>query len=307
MHTRFPAVVDHLVPGDVLVLNETKVFPARLYGYSADTCGRLEIMLLQETEPGIWETLVRPGRRAREGVAIHFGNGELKAEIGERTEAGGRLLKFLNCNEHDLWEAIFRLGEVPLPPYIKRPVNASDKERYQTVYAHSLGSAAAPTAGLHFTDDLLCRIEAKGVQLVFVILHVGLGTFRPVRAAEVEKHEMHAEFWKLEEQAAQLINQARCEGRRIIAVGTTSVRVLESAAAADGAVQAGEGRTRLFIYPGYRFRTVDGLITNFHLPRSTLLMLVCAFAGREQVLHAYHEAVAGKYRFFSYGDAMFIG
>ncbi|MGB9791217.1 MAG: tRNA preQ1(34) S-adenosylmethionine ribosyltransferase-isomerase QueA [Thermacetogeniaceae bacterium] len=305
-HRFFPAVKDYLRPGDVLVLNKTKVFPARLYGRRGDTGGRVEVVLLREKEPLVWEALVRPGRRAREGVWILFGNGELKAEVLERTDAGGRILRFATIAGENFWELIFRLGEVPLPPYIKRRAGELDKERYQTVYAQAVGSVAAPTAGLHFTEELLAELQLKGVRIAFVLLHVGLGTFRPVRVENVEEHTMHEEFWQVEADAARLINEARSAGGRIVAVGTTSVRVLESAAAEDGTVTPGEGWTRLFIYPGYRFKAVDCLITNFHLPRSTLLMLVCAFAGRELVLRAYNEAVALKYRFFSYGDAMLI-
>lgn len=303
VHTVFSAVPEYLAPGDVLVLNETKVFPARLIGRRADTGGQLEVVLLNEKEPGLWEALVRPGRRARPGLTLIFGDGELQAEVGERTGAGGRMLKFLDTSA--FWEKLFRIGEVPLPPYIKRKPEKIDQTRYQTVYARVPGSVAAPTAGLHFTPELLHKIEQKGVHLARTLLHVGLGTFRPVRVEEVEKHQMHAEYWKLEEGAASLINAARRRGNRVIAVGTTVVRVLETAAEGDY-VKAGEGWTRLFIYPGYRFRITDGLITNFHLPRSTLLMLVCAFAGRTRVLHAYQEAVACRYRFFSYGDAMLI-
>ncbi|MDH7578972.1 MAG: tRNA preQ1(34) S-adenosylmethionine ribosyltransferase-isomerase QueA [Bacillota bacterium] len=303
-HTIFSAIPEYFEPGDVLVLNETKVFPARLIGKRAGTGGRFEVVLLEEKEPGIWEALVRPGRRARPGVRLIFGEGELQAEIGDRTEAGGRVLKF--SPSPDFWEKIFQVGEVPLPPYIKRKPEEIDRTRYQTVYARTLGSVAAPTAGLHFTPELLHEIEQKGVHFAFTLLHVGLGTFRPVKVEEVEEHQMHAEYWRLEETAANLINEALRSGKRVIAVGTTVARVLESAAAAGGCVKPGEGWTRLFIYPGYRFRIIDGLITNFHLPRSTLLMLICAFAGRERVLRAYREAVARRYRFFSYGDAMLI-
>lgn len=305
-HKFFPAVRDYLRPGDVLVLNKTKVFPARLYGKRVDTGGRIEVVLLREKEPLVWEALVRPGRRAREGLMILFGNGELQAEVMERTDSGGRNLRFVTGCDESFWDLIFRLGEVPLPPYIKRRAGGLDRERYQTVYAEKVGSVAAPTAGLHFTEELLSELQQKGVKVAFVLLHVGLGTFRPVRVENVEEHTMHEEFWRVEAEAARIINKARAEGGRIVAVGTTSVRVLESAAAEDGSVMPGDGWTRLFIYPGYRFKAVDCLITNFHLPRSTLLMLVCAFAGRELVLRAYNEAVARRYRFFSYGDAMLI-
>jgi len=305
-HRLFPAVVEYLEPGDVLVLNETKVFPARLRGRRKDTGGKIEILLLEEKEPLVWEALVRPGRRFREGARITFGDGELEAEVGQKTREGARILRFRENNVTDFWEKVFRIGEVPLPPYIKRKVEDLDKERYQTVYARCLGSVAAPTAGLHFSSELLEQIQAKGVRIVFLVLHVGLGTFRPVKVDEVEKHKMHPEFWRVGSQAALVINEARKSGKRIIAVGTTVVRALESAADESGYLKPGEGWTRLFIYPGYRFRIIDGLITNFHLPRSTLLMLVCAFAGKETVLRAYQEAVALRYRFFSYGDAMLI-
>lgn len=305
-HKFFPAVRDYLRPGDVLVLNKTKVFPARLYGRRADTGSRIEVVLLREKEPLVWEALVRPGRRAREGLTFVFGDGELRAEVVERTESGGRILRFSTGSGENFWDLIFRLGEVPLPPYIKRKAGGLDRERYQTVYAQTVGSAAAPTAGLHFTEELLAELQQKGVKIAFVLLHVGLGTFRPVRVENVEEHTMHEEFWRVDAEAARIINKARSQGGRIVAVGTTSVRVLESAAAEDGSVMSGEGWTRLFIYPGYSFKAVDCLITNFHLPRSTLLMLVCAFAGRELVLRAYNEAVARRYRFFSYGDAMLI-
>lgn len=306
-HAFFPSIVEYLREGDVLVLNETKVFPARLYGKRTDTGGKLEVFLLNEKEPNIWEALVRPGRRAREGLFILFGNGELKARIGKNTDTGGRIIEFFTeNNERSVWDAISEIGEIPLPPYIKRPADQSDKERYQTVYARSIGSVAAPTAGLHFTKELLNRIENKGVRLAYVLLHVGIGTFRPVNVENVEEHKMHAEFWMLREPEAALINKTRQKGGRVIAVGTTTVRVLESAADADGKVKAGKGWTSLFIYPGYQFHAVDALITNFHLPRSTLLMLICAFAGKEFVINAYKEAVERKYRFFSYGDAMLI-
>lgn len=304
-HTLFKNIADYLVPGDLLVLNNTRVFPARLHGRRADTGGAVEVMLLEEKEPGLWEALVRPGRKAREGLMLLFGQGELTGEILERTESGGRLIRF-SLKGNGFWREIFRLGEVPLPPYIRRKAGELDKERYQTVYAQTLGSVAAPTAGLHFTAELLRQLEAAGVELVYVLLHVGLGTFRPVREEVIEEHKMHAEFWRVEPEAAARINQAKAAGRRVIAVGTTSVRVLESAAGEDGRIGSGEGWTSLFIYPGYRFRVVDGLFTNFHLPCSTLLMLVSAFAGREKVLNAYQQAVALKYRFFSYGDAMLI-
>ncbi len=306
-HGRFSDLLDYLGPGDLLVLNETRVFPARLYGRRVDTGGRLEVMLLHERQTGIWETLVQPGRRALPGVSIIFGDGSLQAEVVERTSEGGRLLHFTPGDRKHFWEQVYALGEVPLPPYIRRQPEQSDRERYQTVYARVTGSVAAPTAGLHFTPELLEQARERGVRTAFVLLHVGLGTFRPVRVEDVEAHPMHEEYYRLGQSEADLINETRRRGRRIVAVGTTTVRVLESAAVdADGLIAAGEGWTRLFIYPGYRFQAVDGLVTNFHLPRSTLLMLVSAFAGQDRVLQAYQEAVGRRYRFFSYGDAMLI-
>lgn len=305
-HTRFSRIVDLLVPGDLLVLNDTRVFPARLLGTREGTGGMVEILLLEERSPGTWDALVRPGRRARKGETILFGDGSLRCVIEDSTPEGGRVVRFIGITEKEFWKEVIRIGKVPLPPYIKRDEEEIDRERYQTVYARTLGSVAAPTAGLHFTEEILWKLKDKGVQVAFVLLHVGLGTFRPVRVADVERHQMHAEYWKIEPTAADLINRARQEGRRVIAVGTTTVRVLESTAQDDGRILPGEGWTRLFIYPGFTFRVIDGLITNFHLPRSTLLMLVCAFAGRERVLHAYREAVERQYRFFSYGDAMLV-
>lgn len=305
-HANFREIVDYLREGDLLVFNETKVFPARLKGELVKTGKNLEVFLLEEKEHCVWEALVKPGKRAKEGEVVAFGDGLLQAVIGERTEEGGRIINF-NCRDQaEFWNSVFKIGEVPLPPYIKRPVEEMDKERYQTIYARSLGSAAAPTAGLHFTEDVLNKLQAKGIEFAFVLLHVGLGTFRPVRVDRVEDHQMHAEYWKLDAVNALKINRARQEGRRVIAVGTTSVRLLESAAREQAELQEGEGRTRLFIYPGFHFRVVDGIMTNFHLPRSTLLMLVCAFGGYGHVMNAYREAVNLHYRFFSYGDAMLI-
>ena len=304
-HTNFKDILDYLEEGDLLVFNETKVFPARLYGRRAKTGGKIDVLLLEENEPGTWETLVRPGRHARQGEEIVFGEG-LRAVVGERTESGGRVISFLVEDKQEFWDQLFKYGKVPLPPYIKRPAEKMDRKRYQTVYARSLGSAAAPTAGLHFTEEILEQLKDKGVQFAFVVLHVGLGTFRPVHVPRVEDHLMHAEFWRLDTHNAALINDARQNGRRVIAVGTTTVRLLESVVDEDGTVGAGEGWTSIFIYPGFHFRTIDGLITNFHLPCSTLLMLVCAFAGYDKVMPAYREAVKKSYRFFSYGDAMLI-
>jgi S-adenosylmethionine:tRNA ribosyltransferase-isomerase len=305
-HRQFSDLLEYLEPGDLLVLNETRVFPARLYGRRADTGGKLEVVLLHERQPGIWEALVQPGRRALPGVSILFGDGSLRADVGERTAEGGRLLQFTPGDPGRFWEQVHALGETPLPPYIKRRAEQEDVERYQTVYARVAGSVAAPTAGLHFTQALLDQVRERGVQTAFVLLHVGIGTFRPIRVEQVEEHPMHEEFYQLGDAEAALINETRRRGGRIVAVGTTTVRVLESAATDDGSVLAGEGWTRLFIYPGYRFKVIDALVTNFHLPRSTLLMLVSALAGRDLVLNAYREAVAKRYRFFSYGDAMLI-
>jgi S-adenosylmethionine:tRNA ribosyltransferase-isomerase len=322
-HRCFDDLPDYLELGDLLVLNETRVFPARLYGRAypagarsagerppdgsqASVGGKLEVLLLSEQQPGCWRALVQPGRRALPGGTISFGDGALQAEVLERTPEGGRLLRFTPGDPQHFWEQVHALGEVPLPHYIRRRPERSDRERYQTVYARVTGSVAAPTAGLHFTQALLDRIRERGVRTAFVLLHVGLGTFRPVSVEDVEVHQMHEEFYRLGPAEASLINETRSRGGRIIAVGTTTVRALESAAAADGSIAAGEDWTRLFIYPGYRFRIVDGLVTNFHLPRSTLLMLVSAFAGQDQVLEAYRSAVAERYRFFSYGDAMLI-
>lgn len=305
VHTKFKNISDYLQAGDLLVFNETRVFPARLFGKRVRTGGKLEALLLEEKEPGIWEALVRPGRHARQGEEVIFGD-ELRAVVGERTASGGRYIKFLIQDQQEFWEQVYKIGKVPLPPYIKRSAEEMDKERYQTVYARAVGSAAAPTAGLHFTKEVLDQLQEKGVQFAFIVLHVGLGTFRPVHAQKVEEHRMHAEFWRIDQANAALINKAKRDERRIIAVGTTSVRLLESVAAEDGTVRPGEGWTSIFIYPGFHFRVIDGLVTNFHLPCSTLLMLVCAFAGYNNVMSAYREAVEREYRFFSYGDAMLI-
>ncbi len=306
IHTSFSEIGDFLVPGDLLVLNETKVFPARLLGTRERTGGQVELLLLEEKASLVWEALVRPGKKARIGETLIFGNGHLRCVIEGKTPEGGRLVRFTGVSEQEFWDEVFKIGKVPLPPYIKRDEEEIDRERYQTVYARIPGSAAAPTAGLHFTEEILRRLQEKGVRIAFVLLHVGLGTFRPVRVADVEKHQMHAEYWKLAPVAADLINRTKQEGGRVVAVGTTTVRVLESAPFDGCRILPGEGWTRLFIYPGFSFRVIDGLLTNFHLPRSTLLMLVCAFAGRERVLSAYREAVEKRYRFFSYGDVMLI-
>lgn len=301
-HRHFYDILDYLNPGDCLVMNDTRVIPARLYGVKEGTGGKIEFLLLQKLSEGRWEVILKPGRKALPGARFVFGNGELRAEVLAIKDGGVREVRFEY--EGIFEEVLDRLGEVPLPPYITEKL--SDKERYQTVYAKVDGSAAAPTAGLHFTKELLAKAEEKGVKLVYVTLHVGLGTFRPVKVEDITTHQMHSEYYALSPEAAKTLNEVRASGGRIISVGTTSTRVLESAAKEDGSFEAASGQTNIFIYPGYRFRAVDALITNFHLPQSTLLMLVSALAGREFVLSAYEEAVRERYRFFSFGDAMFI-
>ncbi|MBO8126762.1 MAG: tRNA preQ1(34) S-adenosylmethionine ribosyltransferase-isomerase QueA [Firmicutes bacterium] len=301
--TVFREIVWYLEPTDLMVINDTRVRPARLLGRKRGTKGAAEILLLNPKGGDYWEALVRPGKRLKPGAVVEFGpEGELAAEIVDYTPSRGRIIKFHYQGDFDA--LLHSLGEVPLPPYIHEQL--SDAERYQTVYSKEEGSAAAPTAGLHFTPGLLEEIKAKGVQFASVTLHVGLGTFRPVEVEEIEEHRMHSEYYQVSLESAELINRAKAEGRRVIAVGTTSTRVLETIGSEDGQVQAGSGWTDIFIYPGYRFKVVDALITNFHLPKSTLLMLVSAFAGREKILAAYREAVQKKFRFFSFGDAMFI-
>ncbi|MDA8333453.1 MAG: tRNA preQ1(34) S-adenosylmethionine ribosyltransferase-isomerase QueA [Peptococcaceae bacterium] len=300
-HRSFPDLLDYLRPGDALVLNDTRVLPARLSGRRPGG-GRVEVLLLHPAGDGAWEGLVRPGRKVPPGTVLTFGEGVMEARVMEKTASGGRVLAF-SCRG-DFGECLNTLGRTPLPPYIKKPL--TDASRYQTVYAREPGSAAAPTAGLHFTPSLLARIEGRGVAVVKVLLHVGLDTFRPVREEEVEDHLIHTEYYAVDETSSATLRRVAEGGGRIVAVGTTVVRCLESAADDHGEVRAGEGRTGIFIYPGYRFRVVDSLLTNFHLPRSTLLMLVSALAGRERVLAAYREAVAQGYRFFSFGDAMLI-
>lgn len=291
-----------LSPGDLLVLNDTRVMPARLIGEKAGTGGAVEVLLLDAQGPGVWEALVRPGRRLRLGAEVLFGGGLLRARVVDATPSGGRILRF-EWEGSSFEQALHRLGEVPLPPYIKEKLD--DPERYQTVFSREEGSKAAPTAGLHFTPELLARLEEQGVEIAYVTLHVGLGTFRPVKSEYVHQHAMHAEYYRLPEATAEAVQRARARGGRVVAVGTTVVRTLE-AQAAGGQVKAGHGWTRIFIYPGYEFKAVDALLTNFHLPRSTLLMLVCAFAGRQRVLSAYERAKELGYRFFSFGDAMLI-
>ncbi|MBO4289270.1 MAG: tRNA preQ1(34) S-adenosylmethionine ribosyltransferase-isomerase QueA [Lachnospiraceae bacterium] len=301
-HRVFRDIVEELRAGDVLVLNNTKVIPARLYGRKADTGAVIEVLLLNRKQDNTWEVLVRPGKKAKEGAVIEFGDCLLKGEVVGILEEGNRLIRF---SFDGIFEEILdQLGEMPLPPYIKHKLK--DRDRYQTVYAKYDGSAAAPTAGLHFTNELLGEIREKGVQVAEVTLHVGLGTFRPVKVDKVESHHMHTEHYIIDEATAETINSAKREGRRVIAVGTTSLRTLESAAGEDGQLKAGEGDTDIFIYPGYQFKMIDALITNFHLPKSTLVMLVSALAGRENIMKAYNEAISERYRFFSFGDAMFI-
>ena len=301
-HHIFKEVIDFLNPGDCMVINDTKVIPARLFGTKKDTGAHIEVLLLKRHEGDVWETLVRPGKKARPGAVISFGEGLLEAEVLEVVDDGNRMIRFKYDGIFE--EILDQLGEMPLPPYITHKLK--DKNRYQTVYAVHEGSAAAPTAGLHFTPELLAAIEEKGVHIARVTLHVGLGTFRPVKVEDVTQHHMHSEYYQVTKEAADLINRTKDAGGRIIAVGTTSTRTLESVADEDGHVHAGGGWTEIFIYPGYRFNCIDALITNFHLPESTLLMLVSALAGKENIMKAYETAVAGRYRFFSFGDAMMI-
>ena len=301
-HTNFKHVLDFLKPGDCLVINDTKVIPARLYGHKVDTGAVIELLLLKRRENDIWETLVKPGKKARPGAVISFGDGLLTGKILDIVEEGNRLIQF--SYEGIFEEILDQLGEMPLPPYITHKLQ--DKNRYQTVYAKHEGSAAAPTAGLHFTEELLQQVKEMGVNIAHVTLHVGLGTFRPVKVEDVTDHHMHSEFYVVEPDQAELINQTKKNGGRVIAVGTTSCRTLESATDENGILQAKSGWTEIFIYPGYSFKMIDGLITNFHLPESTLLMLVSALAGKEHIMAAYEEAVKERYRFFSFGDAMFI-
>lgn len=301
-HHTFKEITNYLQPGDCLVLNNTKVIPARLLGVKEDTGAAIEVLLLKRRDSDVWETLVKPGKKARPGAKIVFGDGCLRAEVLEVVEEGNRLIRF--DYEGIFEEALDRLGEMPLPPYITHKLQ--DKNRYQTVYAKYEGSAAAPTAGLHFTEELLAQIEKMGVHIAYVTLHVGLGTFRPVKADNILEHHMHSEHYEVTPETAEMINRTKESGGRVICVGTTSCRTVESAADENGRVQPGCGDTEIFIYPGYRFKVLDCLITNFHLPESTLVMLVSALAGRENVLSAYREAVEERYRFFSFGDAMLI-
>ncbi|MBS6161976.1 MAG: tRNA preQ1(34) S-adenosylmethionine ribosyltransferase-isomerase QueA [Firmicutes bacterium] len=301
-HTDFKHIVKYLKPGDCLVINDTRVIPARLYGSKIGTDAGIEILLLKRKENNIWETLVKPGKKAKPGTKISFGDGLLIGEVLDIVEEGNRLIQFTYDGIFE--EILDQLGEMPLPPYITHKLQ--DKERYQTVYAKNEGSAAAPTAGLHFTKELLQQIQDMGVNIAHVTLHVGLGTFRPVKVDDVENHHMHSEFYVVEEDQAKLINDTKKNGGRVISVGTTSCRTLESATDENGILQAKSGWTEIFIYPGYKFKMIDALITNFHLPESTLLMLVSALAGKEYIMKAYEEAVKERYRFFSFGDAMII-
>ncbi len=303
-HKIFRDIIDYLNPGDVLVINNSKVIPARLYGTKADTGASVEFVLLRQHELDRWEVMVRPGRRIKPGHTIVFGEGLLRAEILEMLEGGNRMVQFIYDKSQTIYDLLDRIGQMPLPPYITERL--ADKSRYQTVYAKTEGSAAAPTAGLHFTEELLEKIRAKGIAVAPVMLHVGLGTFRPVKADAITDHVMHSEFITVSEESARLINERRAAGGRIVAVGTTSCRTLESAADEQGIVHPVAADTGIFIYPGYRFKAVDALITNFHLPESTLLMLVSAFSSREIMMNAYKTAVDERYRFFSFGDAMFI-
>ena len=301
-HHVFKDVIDYLNEGDCLVINDTKVLPARLIGAKVGTDAKIEVLLLKRKENNIWETLVKPGKKAKIGTKISFGDGLLMGEVVDIVEEGNRLIQF--TYEGIFEEILDQLGQMPLPPYITH--HLEDKNRYQTVYAEHTGSAAAPTAGLHFTPELLEKIEKKGVDIARVTLHVGLGTFRPVKVDEITDHHMHSEFFQIEEEAATKINRAKDNGKKVICVGTTSCRTVESAADETGHLKACSGWTEIFIYPGYQFKVLDSLITNFHLPESTLVMLVSALAGREHVLAAYEEAVKERYRFFSFGDAMLI-
>lgn len=301
-HHVFKEITDYLHEGDCLVINDTKVIPARLIGSKVGTDAKIEVLLLKRKENNIWETLVKPGKKAKVGTKISFGDGLLIGEVVDIVEEGNRLIQF--SYEGIFEEILDQLGQMPLPPYITHQLE--DKNRYQTVYAKHTGSAAAPTAGLHFTPELLEALEAKGVKIARVTLHVGLGTFRPVKVDDILEHHMHSEFFQIDEDAAEKINQTKANGGRVICVGTTSCRTIESAADENGQLKACSGWTEIFIYPGYQFKVLDCLITNFHLPESTLVMLVSALAGREHVLAAYEEAVKEKYRFFSFGDAMFI-
>ena len=301
-HKHFYDITDYLKEGDLLVANDSRVLPARIFGIKDKTGARVEFLLLRQISGNRWETLCKPGKKAREGAKFSFGDGLLRATVAEVKEDGNRIVDF-DCDEN-FFATLDKIGKMPLPPYITEELK--DKERYQTVYSHELGSAAAPTAGLHFTEELMEKIKAKGVNIAYVTLHVGLGTFRPVKVDDVTNHKMHSEHYEIPEETAKLINETKQKGGRVIAVGTTSCRTLESVATFYGEIKPCDGFTDIFIYPGYEFKVLDGLITNFHLPESTLIMLVSAFAGYDYTMEAYKTAVNEKYRFFSFGDAMFI-
>lgn len=301
-HQHFYDIIDYLEPGDALIVNDSRVIPARIYGQKDDTGAKIEFLLLRQIDGNRWETLVKPGRKAKIGSRFTFGDGLLKAEVVEITDDGNRIVN-LTCQEGNIYTTLDQIGQMPLPPYITEKLE--DQERYQTVYSNELGSAAAPTAGLHFTNELLEKIKAKGVNIGYVTLHVGLGTFRPVKVDDVTKHKMHSEHYEIPKETAELIKATKAAGKRVIAVGTTSCRTLESVASA-GEIKACDGFTDIFIYPGYQFKVLDGLITNFHLPESTLIMLVSAFYGYDKTMKAYDIAVKEQYRFFSFGDAMII-
>lgn len=301
-HKKFYNILEYLNKGDTLVLNNTRVLPARLIGEKEETGGKIEFLLLKRISKDKWEVLAKPGKSAREGRKFTFGNGVLKAEVIEVLESGNRIIEFFYKGIFE--EVLDELGQMPLPPYIHKILE--DKERYQTVYSKEKGSAAAPTAGLHFTNELIKSIEEKGVNIAYLTLHVGLGTFRPVKVENIEEHEMHSEFYMISKENAKIINETKERGNKVISVGTTSTRTLETIADNNGVVKESSGWTNIFIYPGYKFKVVDNLITNFHLPESTLIMLVSTLAGKENVLNAYNEAIKEKYRFFSFGDGMFI-
>ena len=302
LHKHFYDVIDFLNEGDALIVNDSRVLPARIYGTKIPTGANVEFLLLKQVKDKVWETLVKPGKKARTGDSFTFGDGIMTGKIIDVLEDGNRIVEF-KCDSN-FYETLDKIGQMPLPPYIHEKLK--DKERYQTVYSHELGSAAAPTAGLHFTDELLEKIKAKGIKIGYVTLHVGLGTFRPVKVDDVTTHKMHSEHYEVPEETAKLIEETKKNGKRVIAVGTTSCRTLESVAKEHGKVVSCEGWTDIFIYPGFEFKVLDGLITNFHLPESTLIMLVSAFAGYDEVMSIYKEAVKEKYRFFSFGDSMFI-
>ena len=301
-HKHFYDIIDYLNPGDLLVCNDSRVLPARIFGIKDETGARVEFLLLKQISGNRWETLCKPGKKAREGAKFSFGSGIMSATVEKVKDDGNRIVSF-ECDDN-FFAVLDKIGQMPLPPYITEKLK--DRERYQTVYSHELGSAAAPTAGLHFTNELLEKIKAKGVNIAYVTLHVGLGTFRPVKVDDVTNHKMHSEHYEIPEVTARLINETKKNGKRVIAVGTTSCRTLESVASFFGEIKPCNGFTDIFIYPGYEFKVLDGLITNFHLPESTLIMLVSAFAGYDNIMNAYNTAVEEKYRFFSFGDAMFI-